>query len=141
MTYHYTEGNTEIMSIMNQGEEHIHQCTVSDELAALIKLLISKINGCNYCINLHKKELKELGVTQMKIDEVRSYNHLDLFTDKERITLEFAEKLNTVKEFKKFDILESLKEFYSEKEIIELVFIINQISSWNRLNIIGEQFY
>lgn len=88
--------------------------------------------------DLHKKELKDLGVTQMKIDEVMSYNHLDLFSEEERVTLEFAEKLNAIKDFKKFDIIERLKIFYDEEQITDLVFVVNQINSWNRLNIISE---
>lgn len=100
MPYNFTTQNKGLMSVMNQGETFIHQSPVNDELSALIKLLISKINGCNYCVDLHKKELKDLGVTQMKIDEVMSYNHLDLFSEEERVTLEFAEKLNAIKDFK-----------------------------------------
>lgn len=138
MPYNFTTQNKGLMSVMNQGETFIHQSPVNDELSALIKLLISKINGCNYCVDLHKKELKDLGVTQMKIDEVMSYNHLDLFSEEERVTLEFAEKLNSIKDFKKFDIIERLKTFYDEEQITDLVFVVNQINSWNRLNIISE---
>ncbi|CDR27648.1 carboxymuconolactone decarboxylase family protein [Staphylococcus schweitzeri] len=138
MPYNYTTQNKGLMSVMNQGETFIHQSPVNDELSALIKLLISKINGCNYCVDLHKKELKDLGVTQMKIDEVMSYNHLDLFSEEERVTLEFAEKLNAIKDLKKFDIIERLKTFYDEEQITDLVFVVNQINSWNRLNIISE---
>jgi hypothetical protein len=36
----------------------------------------------------------------MKIDEVLSFRHLDLFTDQEKVTLEFAEMLNSIKDFK-----------------------------------------
>lgn len=138
MPYNFTTQNKGLMSVMNQGETFIHQSPVNDELSALIKLLISKINGCNYCVDLHKKELKDLGVTQMKIDEVMSYNHLDLFSKEERVTLEFAEKLNAIKDFKKFDIIERLKTYYDEEQITDLVFVVNQINSWNRLNIISE---
>lgn len=138
MPYNFTTQNKGLMSVMNQGETFIHQSPVNDELSALIKLLISKINGCDYCVDLHKKELKDLGVTQMKIDEVMSYNHLDLFSEEERVTLEFAEKLKAIKDFKKFDIIERLKIFYDEEQITDLVFVVNQINSWNRLNIISE---
>ncbi|MBR9617647.1 carboxymuconolactone decarboxylase family protein, partial [Staphylococcus aureus] len=103
------------------------------------KLLISKINGCHYCVDIHKKELKELGVTQMKIDEVLSFRHLDLFTDQEKVTLEFAEMLNSIKDFKKFEIIDRLKSFYDEEQIIDLVFVVNQINGWNRLNIISDR--
>ena len=106
MPYNYKKQNGELMSVMSQGEKFIHQSPVNDELSALIKLLISKINGCHYCVDIHKKELKELGVTQMKIDEVLSFRHLDLFTDQEKVTLEFAEMLNSIKDFKKFEIID-----------------------------------
>ena len=51
------------------------------------------------------KKLKELGVTQMKIDEVLSFRHLDLFTDQEKVTLEFAEMLNSIKDFRSLKLL------------------------------------
>ncbi|HAY2606819.1 TPA: carboxymuconolactone decarboxylase family protein, partial [Staphylococcus aureus] len=131
MPYNYKKQNGELMSVMSQGEKFIHQSPVNDELSALIKLLISKINGCHYCVDIHKKELKELGVTQMKIDEVLSFRHLDLFTDQEKVTLEFAEMLNSIKDFKKFEIIDRLKSFYDEEQIIDLVFVVNQINGWN----------
>ena len=58
MPYNYKKQNGELMSVMSQGEKFIHQSPVNDELSALIKLLISKINGCHYCVDIHKKELK-----------------------------------------------------------------------------------
>ncbi|HDF3524288.1 TPA: carboxymuconolactone decarboxylase family protein [Staphylococcus aureus] len=139
MPYNYKKQNGELMSVMSQGEKFIHQSPVNDELSALIKLLISKINGCHYCVDIHKKELKELGVTQMKMDEVLSFRHLDLFTDQEKVTLEFAEMLNSIKDFKKFEIIDRLKSFYDEEQIIDLVFVVNQINGWNRLNIISDR--
>ena len=73
----------------------------------------------------------------MKIDEVLSFRHLDLFTEK--VTLEFAEMLNSIKDFKKFEIIDRLKSFYDEEQIIDLVFVVNQINGWNRLNIISDK--
>lgn len=55
MPYNYKKQNGELMSVMSQGEKFIHQSPVNDELNALIKLLISKINGCHYCVDIHKK--------------------------------------------------------------------------------------
>ena len=51
------------------------------------------------------------------------------------MTLEFAEMLNSIKDFKKFEIIDRLKSFYDEEQIIDLVFVVNQINGWNRLNI------
>ena len=83
MPYNYKKQNGELMSVMSQGEKFIHQSPVNDELSALIKLLISKLTVV-IIVLISIKELKELGVTQMKIDEVLSFRHLDLFTDQEK---------------------------------------------------------
>ena len=83
MPYNYKKQNGELMSVMSQGEKFIHQSPVNDELSALIKLLISKLTVV-IIVLISIKKLKELGVTQMKIDEVLSFRHLDLFTDQEK---------------------------------------------------------
>lgn len=85
------------------------------------------------------KRIKGIGCNTNEIDEVLSFRHLDLFTDQEKVTLEFAEMLNSIKDFKKFEIIDRLKSFYDEEQIIDLVFVVNQINGWNRLNIISDR--
>ena len=59
MPYNYKKQNGELMSVM-KGRKFIHQSPVNDELSALIKLLISKINGCHYCVDIQKR-IKGIG--------------------------------------------------------------------------------
>ncbi len=54
------------------------------------------------------------------------------------MTLEFAEMLNSIKDFKKFEIIDRLKSFYDEEQIIDLVFVVVACMR-HRLNIISDK--
>lgn len=54
-------------------KKFIHQSCVNDELSALIKLLISKINGCHYCVDIQKESRN--WVCANEGDEVLSFRH------------------------------------------------------------------
>lgn len=47
--------------------------------------------------------------------------------------------MSKTQDFKKFEIIDRLKSFYDEEQIIDLVFVVNQINGWNRLNIISDK--
>ncbi|MDQ7165732.1 carboxymuconolactone decarboxylase family protein, partial [Staphylococcus aureus] len=47
--------------------------------------------------------------------------------------------LKSLNEFKKREIIDRLKSFYDEEQVTDLVFVVNQINGWNRLNIISDR--
>ena len=70
MPYNYKKQNGELMSVMSQGEKFIHQSPVNDELSALIKLLISKINGCHYCVD---QRYRNRGIGKVVMEKLASF--------------------------------------------------------------------
>jgi AhpD family alkylhydroperoxidase len=42
-------------------EKYLHQCGLEEALLHLIKLRVSQINGCAYCLDMHWKDLIAIG--------------------------------------------------------------------------------
>jgi AhpD family alkylhydroperoxidase len=51
-------------SAMVALEEYFQMCGLEAQLLDLIKLRVSQINGCAYCLDMHWKDLRAIGETE-----------------------------------------------------------------------------
>ena len=59
-----------------------------------------------------------------------------IFTDAEKAALELTEYVTLIPNKGVPDVLYNrIRRYYSEKEYVDLVILINQINSWNRISI------
>ncbi|PXW90514.1 AhpD family alkylhydroperoxidase [Pseudogracilibacillus auburnensis] len=117
-------------------ERYVGKLVIDKKLAELIKLRVSQINGCSYCINMHTKGAKKLKVTNDQLDQLKTWNVSDIYSPKEKVALHLAENMTLISEKGVSDELyDQVREHYDEKEYVDLVMIINQINMWNRLSI------
>ena len=74
-------------------EKYLHQCGLEQKLLDLIKLRVSQINGCAYCIDMHWKDLRGLG--EQRLYGLDAWQESPYYTDRERAALAWAESLPT----------------------------------------------
>lgn len=115
-------------------EDTIVNSTLDRKLIELIRLRTSQKNGCAYCVDMHYKELKHLGETELRLSSLCVWEDTPYFTDKEYITLRFTDTLtelsnNTVSN----ELYNSLLNFFSKDEICYLTLAVSQSNTWNRL--------
>ena len=48
-------------------ETYLHQAGMDPKLLDLIRLRVSQINGCAYCIDMHWKDLRNAGETEQRL--------------------------------------------------------------------------
>ena len=48
-------------------EEYLHTSGLEEKLQDLIKLRVSQINGCAYCIDMHWKDMRALGENEQRL--------------------------------------------------------------------------
>ncbi len=117
-------------------ERYVRKAVIDKKFAELIKLRVSQINGCSYCINMHTKGAKKLKVTNDQLVQLKNWNASDIYSPKEKVALHLAENMTLISEKGVSDELyDQVREHYDEKEYVDLVMIINQINMWNRLSI------
>lgn len=112
------------------------ETALEKKLVELVKIRVSQINGCAYCINMHTQEARKLEETEQRIYLLNAWEETDLYSAKEKMALEFAETLTLIADTKISDELyQQTRVFFDEKEYADLIFLINQVNSWNRLSI------
>jgi AhpD family alkylhydroperoxidase len=117
-------------------EKYLHQSGLEEKLLVLIKLRVSQINGCAYCIDMHWKDLRGLGETEQRLYGLDAWEESPYYTDRERAALAWAEAVTNIKEtHAPDDVYQETRKHFNEKELADLTLAISAINAWNRLAI------
>lgn len=106
--------------------------TVTPTVWELVKLRISQLNQCAFCIDMHSKEAIALGETSERIIGLSAWRDMPLYVEIERVALGFAEHLTLEKSLDD-QSYSSVVEVLGEQAVVDLTIAINAINSWNRL--------
>ena len=77
-------------------ENYINESTLDLQLLELMRLRVAQINKCAYCIDMHYKELKHTGETELRMSTLSVWNETSVFTEKEKTVLLFTEALTEI---------------------------------------------
>ena len=112
------------------------QTSLDEVLVELIKVKISQLNGCAYRIDYHAKQAKKLGISSQKLLLLSAYQETALFTPKEKAALTWAQALTFVATTHADDeYYEPLMQYFTEKEVVDLTYLVGLVNVWNRLAI------
>src|SRR4051812_37695186 len=126
----------EALKIMMEMEKYTKTTGIDRKLRELIKIRASQINGCAYCLNMHTADARKMGETEQRIYCVSAFLECEFYTEAEKVALELAEHVTLIPTKRVPDELyQRVREHYDEKQYVDLVLIINQINSWNRISI------
>lgn len=105
-------------------------------LIDLVKIRVSQMNGCAFCLDLHVKEARTRGEKELRIHHLALWHESSLFNEREKAAFAWAERLTPMgsQGIPDKDYQEVLKHF-SEKELADLTFAIGTINFWNRLGV------
>lgn len=121
------------MKAMLALETASRQQSIPAALRQLVKVRVSQINGCAYCLDMHAPEAREAGVSQQKLDVLAAWRESPAFDARERAALGWAEALTRIEtSCAPQQDYDELAAQFSEAERVDLTLIINAINSWNR---------
>ena len=102
----------------------------------LVRLRVSLMNGCEYCIRLHTRELQMLNETAERIAEVQNWRDSELYTERERAALAWTEAVTNIQDGHAPDVLyEAVRAEFTDVETVNLTLVITTINAWNRITI------
>ena len=118
-------------------ELHLRKSTLEAELRELVKLRVSQINGCAYCIIYHRRDALKVGVTDRKIHLLNAWREAaSEYSDRERAALAWAEAVTLISVHHLPDeVYAEAVGVFSEQELVDLNLAVMSINSWNRLSI------
>lgn len=103
-------------------------------LVELVKIRVSQINGCAYCLKLHLDWARQAGVPQTQLDLVATWRDVACFDARERAALAWAESLTRMMSQHVGDeVYEHARRQYSESELAALTTAVAAINAWNRI--------
>ena len=133
----YAEVAPRGVKVLAGTNAYVSQSGLAPELLAAVNLRVSLINGCAYCIDMHSRELRELGVSNEKIALVPVWHEVgQLFGEREKAALAWAETVTRVSATGVPDSdYEAVSAHFGDKELVDLTIAISLMNAYNRLAI------
>lgn len=129
----YFTTSPQAMEILLAQEDYLGKqfngCRSSWEL---VKLRISQINQCAYCIDMHSKDALSQGESIERIYGLNAWRDMPFYSESEKNALNWAELITSgqpVTDIQYQSALNALGEQY----LVDLTVAVNAINSWNRI--------
>lgn len=117
-------------------EKYLSQSKIEPLLKELIKIRVSQINGCSYCINLHTKDARKLGETEQRIYGLSAWRETPFYNDTERAVLALAEEITHISVHGVSDeTYNKALEQLGEEKLAQVIMAIITINAWNRIGV------
>jgi len=108
--------------------------SLSREKCEMIGVIVSSINGCDYCVNHHAEALNHFWKNQEKIKKLKvDYESVDI-SEKEKKMLEFAKRATEKPDSVGKEVIDELRNLgFSDKEILNIAMISSYFNFVNRI--------
>ena len=125
-----------VYKAMDALDEYVAVCGLESSLVLLVQLYVSQVNGCAYCVDMHWKQLKAAGESDVRLYSLSVWREAPHYSDRERAALLWAEGVTLVTSNHVPDALHrEVSLHFSERSLADLTLAIVAINGWNRLSI------
>jgi AhpD family alkylhydroperoxidase len=132
----YVKAAPEVYRLMHAMHEYLMGCGLEERLMQLTWLRASQINHCAFCIDMHSKDLRAMGVPEQTLYMLDAWREWDGFSERERAALEWTEAVTLLTEgFVPDEVYNRVRQQFTERELANLTLAIVSINGWNRLNV------
>ena len=132
----YTKASPGALKAMYALQTAVNASGLEPTLQELIKLRVSQINGCAFCIDMHFREAKAKGEKEERLYLLDAWREAPVYTDRERVALAWAEAVTLVSQTQVPDaVFKEAREYFDEAELVNLTLAVVAINGWNRFAI------
>jgi len=134
--------NPALMAMARMGAEafgYKADLRIDRGLAELLRLRVSQLNNCTYCLNLHYEAARDAGIRQAKIDTLTAWWETEFHSEAEQAALRYTEALTRAADtdrdaaFQHFH--DALADHFSPEEILEIVGVVVNMNVWTRIKL------
>ena len=133
---------TKFVRYLVSADKVVTDSTLPAATQELVKLRASQINGCAHCTDMHTKDARHAGETQLRLNLVAVWREATVFTEAERAALELTEQGTRIADAATGvtdEAWANAAKHYDDDQLAALVSLIAEINAWNRLNVITRQ--
>lgn len=130
----YREAAPGVVAALSRLNDYSDRCSIEPRFRRLVEVLTSQINGCAYCVHVHRRQALALGESEARLAALAAWEASKLFSDRERAAFAWVKTVTLIADRGAPDQdYEPLKAFFSDGEIVDLTFVILSMNAWNRL--------
>ncbi|WP_196054598.1 carboxymuconolactone decarboxylase family protein [Nocardia aurantiaca] len=130
------EAAPEVYKAWVAAETAIRRGPLDATVRELVKVRVSQINGCLFCIDMHSTEARKEGETEQRLWHLNAWRESKLFNPAEQAALEYAEAATELGPHGVSDeIWAGVEKHFEEGARAGLVAVTAQINLWNRLGV------
>lgn len=133
----YFATSPQAMNILLEQESYLRQQFSSSQTLTtttweLVKLRISQINQCAYCIDMHSKDALHQGERAERIYGLNAWQDMPFYSEHEQSALAWAELIASEKQVNQVFYQQTLDSL-GEQALVDLTIAVNAVQSWNRI--------
>ena len=115
-------------------DNYVRQCGLDKSLLELVRIRVSQINGCGYCIDIHTKDARAEGESEQRLYCLSAWSETPFYSDRERAALAWIEAVVKLREnHVPNDVYEDARAHFIDKELVDLTLAVTAINSFNWL--------
>jgi AhpD family alkylhydroperoxidase len=100
-------------------------------LAELVRIRVSQLNGCGFCLDLHTGAARSAGEDPRRLSAVAAWRRTPFFTRRERAALALAEAVTALAGVD--DAYDEAAGELDDAELGHLLWTIAAVNAWNRI--------
>jgi AhpD family alkylhydroperoxidase len=108
---------------------------IDKPLMELVKIRVSQINHCAFCIDMHTRDARAIGETEQRIYALNAWRETPFFTERERAALAWAEANTLLPNGIEQALFDEVRQQFSEAQLANLTLAIATINAWNRFGV------
>lgn len=125
-----------IYKAMAVADDYLPAFDIDAKLQEMIRIRVSQLNGCGYCIDYHTKSAMELGETTQRLFALSAWWETPFFTEEEQAALRLAEEVTKISVHGVSDeTYQNALNLLGKQRLAQVIFITVTINSWNRIAI------
>lgn len=104
-------------------------------LVELVLARASQLNHCAWCLDMHTRDARKVGVTEQKLYLLNAWEEArGMYSDRERAALALTEAVTVLTDgFVPDEVYSEAAGEFSDVELAQLISVILTINAWNRI--------
>ena len=121
---------------MSALQAYVDNSGLDRRLLELVKIRVSQINGCAFCLAMHTRDARKLGETEDRMHLLDAWRESPGYSERERAALAWTEAVTLIREgHVGDDVYDLARRHFSEQELVDLTCAVVAINGWNRIAI------
>lgn len=123
-----------VRALRKAAVDDLASAEVDQGLIELIRLRVSQLNRCAYCVNKHTTGAREAGVSSQRIDLLSVWEDSPVYTPEERAAFALTESVTRLSETHAPDaVVTHALTMLGPKQTAAILGLIISISAWNQI--------